>query len=484
MSLSATEIEEVVAELAPLEGARVQKIWTPAPRVVVFDLRARGESHLLLASALPDETRIHRASRRPDSPPTPLAFQGLLRAHLDPARLATLRAVPGDRVVRMDFETPAGPRSLVAELLGRHGNLILLGPDDRILGLAVPSPSTTRILRVGEVYTLPPPKPGRDAPPRFPPKEGEAFSMSRAIEAHYTPLSIEREGKEARREASRLLAQARRRAESALEKVEREAARAQDADELLRMGELLKPMLGRIERGRSWVEATEYRESGPTSVRIPLRPELSPRENLERYFKEYRRMVAARARIAQRREELEAARERALELQARLEAAETPEAIEEVRAEARSLGRRGAREAAAPGRARSERLPYRRFRSATGKAILVGRGARDNDALTFRVAKGRDLWLHARGLPGAHVVVPLDRGQAADSETFLDACALAAHFSRARDEAVTEIASTQVKHLRKPRGGAPGAALLTQEKTTLYRRDLDRIERLLRSEAI
>src|SRR5690606_22189865 len=230
-------------------------------------------------------------------------------------------SAPRARLVRMEFEPPSGPRTLVAELLGRHGNLLFLGPEDRILGLAQPSPSTTRPLRPGVIYAPPPPRAASEAPPRFAPKEGEPFSISRAIEAHYTPLSLEREGREARREARRLVEQARRRAESALEKVEREAARARDADELLRMGELLKTALGRVQRGHAFVEATEYGEGGPRVVRIPLRPELSPKENLERYFKEYRRMVAARARIAERLEELRSARARAEELLARLDAA-------------------------------------------------------------------------------------------------------------------------------------------------------------------
>lgn len=480
MSLSATEIEAVVSELAPLEGGRVQKIWVPEPRVVVLDIRAGGASHLLLVSALPDETRIHRASQRPPSPKTPFAFQGLLRAHLDPARLVSLRAVPGDRVVRLEFDTPEGPRVLVAELTGRHGNLLLLGPGDRILGLAIPSSSTTRPLRQGEIHTLPPPQPARDVPPRFVGQREGEFPISRAIEAHYAPISLEREGRELRREAARLLSQAKKRAERALEKLEAEAARARDAEELRRMGEMLKPLLGRIAKGQSWVDAIDYRETGPVEVRIPLRPELSPKENLERYFKNYRRMLSARERIAGRQAELRAERERALELLARLEGAREAEELEEVLAEARAFSRRGAGQKSS--REKRARLPYRSFRSASGKAIWVGRGSKDNDALSFRVAKGSDLWLHARGVPGAHVVVPLARGQAADTETFLDACALAVHFSQARDEAVAEVASTLVRNLRKPKGAPPGAVIMTQEKSTIYRSDGERIERLLRSE--
>jgi predicted ribosome quality control (RQC) complex YloA/Tae2 family protein len=481
VSLSSTEIARVVAELAPLVGGRVQKIWVPEPRLAILELFARSETHLLLLSAIPDETRIHRATERPASPPTPHAFQGLLRAHLEPARLASLEAVPGDRVVRLGFETPQGRRTLVGELTGRHGNLLLLGPDDRILGLAVTSSSTTRPLRVGDVHTLPPPHPTRERPSRFEGVEGEGFPLSRAIEAHYAPIARERELREERREASRILARARKRFDGALDKLSSEAARAKDAEELRRLGDLLKPLVGRIERGSSWVEATEYTEAGPRTVRIPLRPELSPKENLERYFKEYRRMLSAGERIEARRAELLAQRERVAALEARLAEAETRAEVEEVLAEARRWSRRGVSTSTPE---KSVRLPYRRFRSATGRTIWVGRSSKDNDALTFRTARGNDLWLHARGTPGAHVVVPLDRGQAPDDETFLDACALATHFSRMRDEPVAEIASTRVKHLRKPKGGPPGAAIVTQEKTTRYRVEPARIERLLRSEVL
>jgi len=86
--------------------------------------------------------------------------------------------------------------------------------------------------------------------------------------------------------------------------------------------------------------------------------------------------------------------------------------------------------AAAPGRKTqaATRLPYRKFISQSGAPILVGRSARDNDTLTLRVARGNDLWLHARGMQGAHVVVP-GPGESPDPRTLGDAALLAAHFS-------------------------------------------------------
>jgi predicted ribosome quality control (RQC) complex YloA/Tae2 family protein len=112
----------------------------------------------------------------------------------------------------------------------------------------------------------------------------------------------------------------------------------------------------------------------------------------------------------------------------------------------------------------------------------VGRGAAENDALTRSVARGNDLWLHARGVTGAHVVVRLDRGKAPDQETLLDAAHLAVHFSDARGEPQADVAYTRAKHVRKPKGAAPGAVVYAQEKVVLLRVEPARTERLLAEE--
>ncbi len=106
----------------------------------------------------------------------------------------------------------------------------------------------------------------------------------------------------------------------------------------------------------------------------------------------------------------------------------------------------------------------------------------ENDALTVRIARGNDLWLHARGIPGAHVVVRLEKGRAPDQETLLDAAHLAAHFSGARGEPAVEVAWTRAKHVRKVRAGPPGAVSYSQERSLLLRLEPARLERLLASE--
>jgi len=477
MSLSASELAAVVAELQPLVGGTVQKIWVPSPRVAILEMRIPGATHALLLGAEPDETRLHLATERPASPRTPLHLQNLLRAHLLPSRLTALRQIPGERIARLEFDTPAGRRALVAELTGRHGNLILLREDDVIAGVAVPSSSTTRPVLPGHPYAAPPPREPVSDRQRFEGGSGP-FPISAAIEARYGPLARQRALADARRDALRGVAAARRRIGTALQRIQGERARARDAGSYRRWADLLAPLASRVPRGAATIRATEYTESGVEEVDVPLRPELSGKENVERYYKEYRRMRAAEERIATREAELGQREERLAALASRLAGAEAEGEIDELAREAAAVGaaprtqRRGAKVDGA-------RPPYRAYSSSTGRSIWVGRGARENDSLTFRVAKGNDLWLHARGVAGAHVVVPSARGAAPDEPTLLDACALAAHFSGAKGEAVAEIAQTLVRHVRKPKGSAPGAVLFTQDRAIPYRHEAARIARLL-----
>src|SRR5690606_38971734 len=163
--------------------------------------------------------------------------------------------------------------------------------------------------------------------------------------------------------------------------------------------------------------------------RVPLRPELSAKANLERFYKDYRRMRIAQERIAERRAQLREQGARLERLAVELNAADAEAAVDEVARRAAAVGARPKRQGQKQREEQSR--PCRAFVSAPGRPIWVGRGAKENDQLTFKVARGNDLWLHARGQPGAHVIVPLARGAEVDPETLLDACALAAHYSGA-----------------------------------------------------
>jgi predicted ribosome quality control (RQC) complex YloA/Tae2 family protein len=117
--------------------------------------------------------------------------------------------------------------------------------------------------------------------------------------------------------------------------------------------------------------------------------------------------------------------------------------------------------------------------SRAGERILVGRGGVDNHALTFRVARGNDMWLHVRDSPGAHVVVPQPaRGREPHPETLLDAAALAVHHSDLRGEPAAEVTLTQRKHVRAITGGPPGRVTVAGGRTLTVTDVPARVERL------
>ena len=153
----------------------------------------------------------------------------------------------------------------------------------------------------------------------------------------------------------------------------------------------------------------------------------------------------------------------------------------------RTRGDAAKRDQAARGRggrpgADAPRLPYHELRSSDGYRILVGRGARDNDRLTLHVARGRDLWLHARDFAGSHVVIPRPDTRPVPERTIEEAAQLAAWNSRGRTDSLVEVTLLERKHVSKPRGLPPGRVQLAAGgRTLLVRPDEALVQALFRS---
>ncbi len=483
MSLSASEIAAVVLELQPMVGSRVEGVRVHAPRALTLELFGGAGRVTLLLSAEADVTRLHAVERRPPSPASAFAFQAVLRRELEGARLAALSARARDRVVELFLARGGDTMRLVAELTGRHGNLFLVGPDGVVRASGARNLSRRRDLSPGKPYLAPQerPEPETALDVRFGPVPSAAFPLSAAIEERYRGIEEERAVAEARRRLREPLRAALARGRRALDKLAEEAERVPAAEGDRRRADLLKASLRAIPRGARQALVTEWTEHGPREVEVALDPALSARDNMERYYRRYRRIAESASRVAMRREEV---RLRLAELGALLAAVDgaVMEDLARLEREARRLG--AAPRPPAPARARHDEPPppYRLFRSLAGVPLLVGRSAEDNDALAVRVARGNDLWLHALGRAGAHVVARLEKGKALDGETLLDAAHLAAHFSDARGDPVVEVVSTRAKYVRKPRGSAPGAVVFSQERTIALRIEARRLERLLASE--
>ena len=127
------------------------------------------------------------------------------------------------------------------------------------------------------------------------------------------------------------------------------------------------------------------------------------------------------------------------------------------------------------------RLHPRRYRSADGLEIWVGRSDEGNDHLSTRLARGRDLFFHLDGAPGSHVVLRTEGRLDPPSESLVDACELAVHFSKGKHAGRADVHIVPIKNVKKPKGAKRGLVYVSGGRTLHLRREPARLERLLAS---
>lgn len=257
---------------------------------------------------------------------------------------------------------------------------------------------------------------------------------------------------EAHRQAlvSRIRALAARKT-AALQQVRLELEEAQKADRLREWGTLLLAYSAQVPKGASSVRLPGYQGE---PVDIPVDPARTAVENAREYFRRHAKLRAALRALPQRAVALAQEVDFLDGLRVHAECATTHQELEEVAAELP-----GAR----PRRGRPARSAPRAF-TVDGFQVLVGRSNRDNDRVTFQLAGPRDLWFHARGVPGAHVVLKTG-GRVPAEDTLRRVAAVAAYYSGARTSPAVDVDYTERRFVRRVPGGLPGRVTYREERT-------------------
>lgn len=475
MALNRAELEQVLAEITPLlHGGWVQKIQQPTADTLVFDVRVPGRTHRLLISSRPETSRLHLTSHHLPNPPTPPAFCQFLRAHFQGAKIDALHQVPNDRIVEIAFTGKDGTQTLVCELTGKKANMLVLNAERHVIRDLAHQRD-----RIGQPYAAPPHRQQvvRETQPiRFAGSSGTEAPISAEIDAYYRDkesiLTFDH-AKEARRQAlKRTIKKEQRRVAAWQEDLSKTTTYRGYA----RYGELIKANLNTIAKGAEQITVVDYFDETLPDVTIPLDSAKSPQGNMDDYFRKYRKYLTAdkelTPRIAQAERELRRLREELLAIE---QGTWTPPAAPPTSSRARvhtaALKRK-------PSDSAQRHGPFRRFVSTDGLPIFVGRNAQENDELTFGMAKSDDLWLHARGTPGSHVVVRLGKGAEPPVETLRDAATLALLYSDLKKSGKGEVVYTRRKWVKKAKGQAPGAVTITQEKSLHVSLDKARLEAL------
>jgi len=481
--LSLDDINAVLTEMTPIcVGGFIQKIQQPTPDTIILGLRRPGRSFSIFLSVHPQYGRLHILSQKPPRAQTPPAFCQYLRAHLLGAQLHRLTQTPHDRIVWFELKKNERVRFLVVALIGRSANIFILDAQTTVLRALKPGRQP-----VGQPFILVPcPWNATRSQESFPPMpdvDEIRFPVSERIEAAH---SISERNAWIEQQHHRQIVALRtsiKQLQRRITKLAQDFEKACTYREYGRYGELLKSHVSLLQKGQHHVTVVDYFDEKLPELTLSLDPEKDGHENLKNYFTKYGKFTGANKHLVPR---LDQAKTELVKLQAELHILENkkisdPAGQETGQRSIQSMPLQQPQEPQRAGVKRQTPLPYRRFRSQEGHAILVGKTAKDNDAVTFKVAKPDDLWLHARGSPGSHVVIKLEKKQQAPPETLKDAATLAVFYSDLRKSGKGEVIYTLRKNVRKPKGAKTGAVTVTQEKSLWVFVDQARLDRLKES---
>ncbi len=263
------------------------------------------------------------------------------------------------------------------------------------------------------------------------------------------------------RDLRRVLTATRERIERKLALQCQELSASADRELWRLYGDLIHANMGRIAPGAAAAELVDYYDENCALRIVPLDPSLSAAANAQKYYKEYRKAQTAERVLTER---IAAGEQERLYIETVADAlsrAESERELEELRQELEEEGylrrAKGRQKPPPPTKPLS-------FRSSDGFLILVGRNNRQNDHLTLHIARGSDLWLHTKNIPGSHVIVCAE-GQTIPDRTVEQAAVLAATYSKAADSHQVPVEYTFARFVKKPSGAKPGMVIYTDNRT-------------------
>ena len=476
-------LREIVGELNELlPGRFLGRIFQLSATSSALDFGLK-QAGFLFVSVDPAAPRLHLIKRsareleRASVPPSP--FAQALRASLGGGKLVSITRDDDERIVRFAFIVAdelgdSQDWSLIAQLTGRSANLFLLDSAGRITHALRPPKGEGQ--QSGELYQPPGHQAGdissattlarsAKAPSEIPGfTRAGATSISEAVDKHYRARDAERAFDSLAGNLSAALRREIGKRKKLQANLRQDLAAHGDPEEHKRRGDLLLANLSTAKRDGTRVSLTDYYAEGTPVIEVEVDENASLQEaaaeSFSRYAKAKRAVAETGARLLELDSELAALEEKRATLDQAI-ASRDPAALARF-GEPKPKTKRPTDDRR---KASTALTGLRRYLSSDGYEVLVGRTARDNDRLTFKVARPNDLWLHAGDYPGSHVIVRNPSRAEIPQRTIIEAAQLAAKFSQASKDSKVAIHYTRRKFITKPKGAAPGLVRLSTFKT-------------------
>jgi predicted ribosome quality control (RQC) complex YloA/Tae2 family protein len=470
-------LEKIRDELAArLVGQKFGKIFPLARLQLAIDFRLH-DSNYLFIGVEPNAPRIYLIKRRVRDLEKLAAhsspFVLFLRKRLANAVLQSVAQIPNERILRFAFEaqTELGETenySLIVQLTGRSSNLFLLDKNDFVLDAIRETFGEGQ--EIGSRYA-PPASDFETQKHRDAEKSGQEFtfnsekSLSKILDESYLEKDAEQRFQARAKAAAAKLKQEIGKREKLVKKLKQDLANHGDAEKWKRSGDLILANLSDAVRLEGKILVVDYFDENIPTVEIEADENDSLTAAAEKFFRRYTKARNAREEISKRFDILMNELDELNLKKARLDEA-IAEKDDSVIDEFTTV-----KIEKLPGKQREKHADNftgaRRFTSSEGYEILVGKASKDNDFLTFRVAKASDLWMHAADYPGSHVVVRNPNRQEIPPKTLLEAAQIAAFYSHAREQPKVAVHYTPKKFVNKPKGAVAGLVSLSGFKTIL-----------------
>lgn len=254
---------------------------------------------------------------------------------------------------------------------------------------------------------------------------------------------------------------------------EKELSDCKDKDTYKLFGDLINSNQYRLKKGSPYYDLENYYDNN-SIIRIPADTALTPSQNAQKYYKEYRKKQVAQTKLHGFISEAKAEAEYFETVIDALSRAETDSEITAIKEE---LSAGGYIKKASDKKKNHKALKPMRFKTRDGFAVLVGRNNIMNDSLTMRSAKNYDTWFHTQDCAGSHVICETSGAEITD-EAIHDCAVIAAYFSKARESSNVAVDYTLVKNIKKPNGSKPGFVVYDPYKTEFATPTMEEVEKL------
>ena len=241
-----------------------------------------------------------------------------------------------------------------------------------------------------------------------------------------------------------------KKAESYLEKTRHKKDSLQDGQAYRQMADILMANLHSIQKGAENAELYNFYNND--SIKIPLKKELSPQKNAEVYYRKAKNQNIEVEKLAANIRSKEKELEELISQVIAIEQENNHRNLDEFKKEKKSTV--------------AKELPYHLL-DLKDCQILVGKNAKNNDVLTFKIADKNDTWLHVKDAPGSHVVIRNPAGKSISQESLEKAASLAAWYSKRKNEGLVPVSCTERKFVRKTKDLLPGQVIVQKEKVIL-----------------